>query len=171
MINVICFNQEEDPYVPEFAKLTIENTLFEDIKRVQPEHGELGVDENYSDEEQYDEDDDEDDYDYDYDDVTHSYQKTNATQNLVGHSQANSQTSSHKVSSFQPGDKLFRKYTNRISVEHYEGSKLPNHAVNTLLESNKRADQDRFRAKDKHDRATAEQVRFYNSIFINNIYI
>lgn len=133
--------------------------LFKDIKNEIQEIGISGTDDpnNWDDEQYYDEEDDED-YDYDYDDVTHSYQKTNTTQNLVGHSQANSQTSSHKVSSFQPSDKLFRKYTNKISVEHYEGPKLPNHAVNTLLESNKRADQDRYRAKDKHDRATAEQV-------------
>lgn len=140
----------------QFDKLTLENALFADIDRDQKENEAEGDQVDW-DEEQYDDEDDED-YDYDYDDVTHSYQKTNTIQNLAGHSQANSQTSSNKVSSFQPGDKMFRKYTNKISVEHYEGAKLPNHAVNTLLESNKRADQDRYRSKDKHDRATAEQV-------------
>lgn len=70
----------------------------------------------------------------------------------------NAQKSSNKVTSFQPSDKLFKKYTNKINVEKYEGPQLPNYAVNTLLESNRKAEADRYRSKDKHDRATVEQV-------------
>lgn len=136
--------------LPEITKLTIQDAIFNDIKLDIVEENQGDSYDQYNDYE-----DDDDDY-YDYDD--YGYQKTNQNQNLAQHSFANSQTSSNKVTTFQPSDKLFRKYTNKISVEHYEGPKLPNHAVNTLLESNKRTESDRFRAKDKHDRATAEQV-------------
>lgn len=123
-----------------------------------------GIDDGdvYSDDAYDDDDDDDDAYD-DYDYAGDSYQKTSYSHSLApgnasGRVASNSQTSSNKVTSFQPSNKLFRKYTNKISVEHYDGPRLPNHAVNTLLESNKRAELDRFRTKDKHDRATAEQV-------------
>lgn len=138
-------------------KLTIKNALFNDITLTTTKGGDAdeNSDDYLYDENEYYDDEDADDY-YDYGDEHQSYQKTN--QQLNHHSSVNSQTSSNKVSSFQPSDKLFRKYTNKISVEHYDGPKLANHAVNALLESNKRANSDRYRAKDKHDRATAEQV-------------
>nr|CAD7426728.1 unnamed protein product [Timema monikensis] len=57
-----------------------------------------------------------------------------------------------------PPEKLFKRYSNKINVEKYEGPSLPGHAANFLIESGKKLDADRFRTKDKHDRATAEQV-------------
>lgn len=138
--------------------LNIGDALFADNKLTAAGSNQIDV---LSDHSSYDDEDDDDDEDY-FDDYEYgdmggaNYQKRNT--NMQQHSHTNTQTSSNKVESFQPSDKLFRKYTNKISVEHYEGPKLPAHAVNTMLESNKRADADRFRAKDKHDRATAEQV-------------
>lgn len=113
----------------------------------------------------YDDDDDgqytsdSDDEDY-YELVSRSYQKSSQQISSSGGAatHTNAQIASNKVSSFQPSDKLFKKYTNKINVEKYEGPRLPNHAINTLLESNRKADADRYRTKDKHDRATAEQV-------------
>ncbi|OAD60503.1 Serine/threonine-protein kinase RIO1 [Eufriesea mexicana] len=55
-------------------------------------------------------------------------------------------------------DKLFRRYANKINIEKYEGPALPGYAANLLIENNKRVEKDRFRTKDKHDRATVEQV-------------
>ncbi|KAG4066712.1 hypothetical protein HA402_007348 [Bradysia odoriphaga] len=102
------------------------------------------------------EDYDSDDFGY-YDEQDGQYQKH--SHNIsTNQSHANAQSSSNKVSSFQPSDKLFKKFTNKINVEKYEGPSLPNHAINTLMENSKKMESDRYRSKDKHDRATAEQV-------------
>ncbi|XP_069669068.1 serine/threonine-protein kinase RIO1 isoform X2 [Periplaneta americana] len=60
--------------------------------------------------------------------------------------------------SYQPQEKQFKRYLNKINVEKYEGPSLPNHAANLLIESNRKFEAERIRTKDKHDRATAEQV-------------
>ncbi|CAK9802518.1 Serine/threonine-protein kinase RIO1 [Anthophora quadrimaculata] len=70
----------------------------------------------------------------------------------------NVQSISNKISNYQPSDKLFRRYANKINIEKYEGPSLPGHAANLLIENDKRAEKDRLRTKDKHDRATVEQV-------------
>ncbi|XP_024222422.2 serine/threonine-protein kinase RIO1 [Bombus impatiens] len=70
----------------------------------------------------------------------------------------NAQNVSNKITNYQPSDKLFRRYANKINIERYEGPTLPGHATNLLMENDKRAEKDRFRTKDKHDRATVEQV-------------
>lgn len=77
----------------------------------------------------------------------------------IQQSHSNVQSSSQKISNFQPADALFKKFTNKINVEKYEGpAALPNHAKNTLIENQRKTDSDRLRSKDKQDRATAEQV-------------
>uniref|UniRef100_A0A0A9X1B2 Serine/threonine-protein kinase RIO1 n=2 Tax=Lygus hesperus TaxID=30085 RepID=A0A0A9X1B2_LYGHE len=101
-----------------------------------------------------------DDYYSDDDDMyleESGYGKNSRTVRPVG-GQSNSQASSDKVTSYQPSEKLFKKYLNKINVEKYEGPRLPNKAANELIEANKKADAGRIRIKDKHDRATAEQV-------------
>lgn len=55
----------------------------------------------------------------------------------------NSQQSSKKLSNYQPSDKLFKKYLNKINVEKYEGPPLPIHAANHLMETNRRVEADR----------------------------
>ncbi|XP_068906539.1 serine/threonine-protein kinase RIO1 [Tenebrio molitor] len=72
--------------------------------------------------------------------------------------QRNPQTSSNKVSNYQPQDNLFNKYSNKINVEKYEIGRLSNHASNLLAATERRQENERIRHKDKHDRATAEQV-------------
>lgn len=76
--------------------------------------------------------------------------------NLLSH--RNPQNLSNKVSNYQPHENLFKKYTHKINVDMYEVQNLPNHATNRLVESEKRQINDKVRHKDKHDRATAEQV-------------
>ncbi|KAK1127029.1 hypothetical protein K0M31_004643 [Melipona bicolor] len=70
----------------------------------------------------------------------------------------NTQNVSNKITNYQPSDKLFRRYANKINIEKYEGPNLPGHATNLLIENDKRVERDRFKTKDKHDRATVEQV-------------
>lgn len=152
------------------SKVTVENALFGTERSRQKDveankkcliNGDQG-----SEEYDYEDDDDDDDYDEDDDDdnyyefVSTGYQKSaqQISNNSSSSTHANAQAASNKVSTFQPSEKLFKKYTNKINVEKYEGPQLPNHAINTLLESNRKAEADRYRAKDKHDRATAEQV-------------
>ncbi|XP_019536408.3 serine/threonine-protein kinase RIO1 [Aedes albopictus] len=113
----------------------------------------------YRSEEQYSQDDE------DYsgsDDEYYAFDVDNVRKNQAANMQqshTNVQSSSQKVSNFQPADALFKKFTNKINVEKYEGPMaLPNHAKNTLIETQRKADSDRLRSKDKQDRATAEQV-------------
>ncbi|PNF26657.1 hypothetical protein B7P43_G06840 [Cryptotermes secundus] len=60
--------------------------------------------------------------------------------------------------SYQPQEKQLKRFMNKINVEKYEGPVLPNCATNLLIQSNRRLEAERARTKDKHDRATAEQV-------------
>lgn len=91
------------------------------------------------------------DYEEDNEFYQYTAQKHQAMQN-------NPQSTSNKISNYQPSDKLFPKYSNKINVANYEGPTIPNHAVNSLVESERRMENGRIRTKDKHDRATAEQV-------------
>ncbi|XP_050298831.1 serine/threonine-protein kinase RIO1 [Anthonomus grandis grandis] len=101
-------------------------------------------------EEYYDDDDDEHYYEEDYTQEDYSIQNSRT--------HTNQQQQSNKISNFQPSDNLFKKYSNKINVEKYEVSSLPNHAVSHLIMNEKKMENERRRTKDKHDRATAEQV-------------
>lgn len=90
-------------------------------------------------------------YDSDYDDEYFSNDDNKTTH-------ANQQQLSYKIGNYQPNDNLFKKYSNKISVEKYDISSLPHHATNLLVENQKKLENERLRTKDKHDRATAEQV-------------
>lgn len=70
----------------------------------------------------------------------------------------NVQNSSNKLTNYQPSEKLFPKYANKVNVEKYEGPPLPHQTANLLMQTERRLENDRIRTKDKHDRATAEQV-------------
>ncbi|XP_031779197.1 serine/threonine-protein kinase RIO1 [Nasonia vitripennis] len=107
------------------------------------------------------EDESEDVLDNEYDDYVWDSEDEGA-----GHKhrfKANSQTTNHqgsssKVTTFQPSDKLFRRYANKINVDDYAGPKLSQNVKNMLNEKTRSMDNDRMRVKDKSDRATAEQV-------------
>lgn len=84
-----------------------------------------------------------------------------SSKNIVKNIQSqniNAQNIFNKITNYQPSDKLFRRYANKINIEKYEGPSLPGHAANLLIENDKRIEKERLRIKDKHDRATVEQV-------------
>ncbi|KAI5645531.1 RIO1 family domain-containing protein [Phthorimaea operculella] len=89
---------------------------------------------------------DSDDYFYDSDDP--------ARDNKREHS--NAQAPSNKVTTYQPSEKLFKKYINKINVDNYQP--MSNSAEKFMDQNDRKADSGRIRIKDKHDRATAEQV-------------
>lgn len=138
-----------------FSKMSLENALFGTKYHQKYLNSDDEYDANNDDE--YDLSDGDDDF---YDVQSKSFQKS-AVQISGGNNSgatSNAQNASNNVNRFQPSDKLFKKFTHKINVEKYAGPQLPNHTINTLLENNRRTDSDRFRSKDKHDRATAEQV-------------
>lgn len=104
--------------------------------------------------EEYEYWDSEEDYDYIEDDD--NYASSNNTRRNQNH--PNQQQTSNKISNYQPSDNLFKKYSNRINLEKYDVNMLPQHTTNLLMETQKRLENERIRTKDKHDRATAEQV-------------
>lgn len=56
----------------------------------------------------------------------------------------NCQGGGMKLSSFQPPEKVFKKYLNKINVEKYEGPPLPIAAANRLIEGNRKVDAARY---------------------------
>lgn len=90
---------------------------------------------------------DSDDYFFDSDDPTEGTVKKN---------HANSQAPSSKISTFQPTEKLFKKYINKINVDSYEP--MSRNTEKFMNQNDRKLDNERIRVKDKHDRATAEQV-------------
>lgn len=90
---------------------------------------------------------DSDDYFFDSDDPTEGTAKKN---------HANSQAPSSKISTFQPTEKLFKKYINKINVDSYEP--MSRNTEKFMNQNDRKLDNERIRVKDKHDRATAEQV-------------
>lgn len=106
--------------------------------------------------------DDEEDESYEESDCDWDYEQDITGQKIrlknYRQQSSNSQTASTKVSTYQPTDKLFHRFAHKINLEKYEGPSLPGHARNALIESDKRADKERIRIKDKNDRATVEQV-------------
>ncbi|KAK9503005.1 hypothetical protein O3M35_011670 [Rhynocoris fuscipes] len=149
------FSDAEDESRPECKTLKV-NVVQEISKLELDDSGvsaeEFGVDEYYSD---GDGDDDDDSFRGDLD---LGYGKGSNSVRQPGGTSSNSQNPSKKVASYQPTEKLFRKFLNKINVEKYEGPPLPIQAANSLIEANKKNDAERIRMKDKHDRATAEQV-------------
>lgn len=105
-----------------------------------------------------DDSDDEDDDDYvdwtgECGDFTKKYNAVslNKTQTSINPNQQNKQ-GGH----FQPTEKVMKKYIDKISVQKYTGPSVSS-SVSTSLKG-KKLDDNRFRDKDKSNRATAEQV-------------
>lgn len=104
------------------------------------------------------EDDDyelEDDYDA-YEEAYSGFNKLNV-QPQITTSGAGGTT--QRVSSYQPNEKLLRRYSARINVEKYDpNANMSAQAANRLVNFDRRTDVERTRVRDKQDRATAEQV-------------
>lgn len=125
-------------------KIVSVNNKVQDLNLEDPE-GDFCSEEDYDDDDYYDEDYYDDDFSRDY-----------AAQTPSLHT--NQQQQSNKIRNFQPSENILKKYSNKINVEKYEVPSLPNHAVSHLLMNEKKMENERKRTKDKHDRATAEQV-------------
>ncbi|GBP74158.1 hypothetical protein EVAR_53348_1 [Eumeta japonica] len=69
----------------------------------------------------------------------------------------NPQIPSSKITTYQPSEKLFKKYVNKINVDKYEPI-ISRNTEKFINQNDRKIDNDRIRTKDKHDRATAEQV-------------
>lgn len=109
-------------------------------------------------------DDDDDDYDDDVDwddetgDFTKKYNASMGERYKANTQHPNQQAQSQKITKFQPPDKVLRKFVDKIYVEPYINHKIPNAPANQLNEISRKVENDRYRGKDKSDRATAEQV-------------
>ncbi|XP_042240797.1 serine/threonine-protein kinase RIO1-like isoform X2 [Homarus americanus] len=85
--------------------------------------------------------------------LTKQYHQSNRTG--PNHSSIQSQ----KVEKFQPSEKLFKKYAGKICLEKFEGLKgFGGNVTNRIVETQRRAENERQRVRDKSERATVEQV-------------
>lgn len=163
-----------------FKKLTVQHEIFSGLKddnddmKILPENEKAGTGEaddqrdgGYEDDYyDYDDDDDDDDF-YDYADSYAGYQKHNtniasaatAGSGTGANKHINHQGQTQKLTSYQPNEKVLRKYSARINVEKYDPTtNMSAQAANRLVNFDKRQESERVRVRDKHDRATAEQV-------------
>ncbi|XP_036670384.3 serine/threonine-protein kinase RIO1 [Drosophila suzukii] len=163
-------------WVNDFKTLTVKHEIFKDIKLTPKEASDdlVQVIEPANEEEEEPEDEEAEEYDEeDYDEVGDDYdtyeeaytgfnklhvqpQLTNASGGGSGGGSGGSSGSSQRVSSYQPNDKLLRRYSARINVEKYDPTtNMSAQAANRLVNFDRR---ERTQVRDKHDRATAEQV-------------
>ena len=147
--------------IENFPKLTVKHVMFsglQDDPKENDKKSSLNPENIDDDEEEYDEDSDVNDF-YDYDDSYTGYQKHNTqlAPNSTAHTNVQRQT--QKVSSYQPNDKALRKYSSKINIEKYDPrTNMSDQAANRLVSFDRKVDSERVKIKDKHDRATAEQV-------------
>ncbi|KAH9644148.1 hypothetical protein HF086_010363 [Spodoptera exigua] len=99
-----------------------------------------------SDSSEEDEDYNSDEYFHDSDDPSQNKKKSNV----------NSQAPSSKITTYQPTEKLFKKFVHKINVDQYEPISRKTEKFMDI--NDRKLDNERIRIKDKHDRATAEQV-------------
>ena len=106
------------------------------------------------------EEEDEEGCPWDWEDSTRDFTKRyNAVKE--GRIGVNAQSNSVKEpskSQQQPHEKTLKKFENKIRVDPYEGPRLPSLAHNSVLEGTKKVDTQKYRNKDKSDRATVELV-------------
>ncbi|KAH8296486.1 hypothetical protein KR054_006871 [Drosophila jambulina] len=161
-------------WVNDFKNLTVKHEIFKDIKLTPKEaNDDLALvieptneeDEDEEEPEEYDEEDYEvgDDYDT-YEEAYTGFNKLHVQPQLTHAGGGNSAGGgggggfggTQRVSSYQPNEKLLRRYSARINVEKYDPTtNMSAQAANRLVNFDRR---DRTQVRDKHDRATAEQV-------------
>ncbi|KAH8264807.1 hypothetical protein KR038_002091 [Drosophila bunnanda] len=166
---------QNSEWVNDFKTLTVKHEIFKDIKLtpkeanddlalvIKPTNEEDEDEEDPENEEDYDEEDYEvgDDYDT-YEEAYTGFNKLHAQSQLThagGGGSAGGGPGSggtQRVSSYQPNEKLLRRYSARINVEKYDPTtNMSAQAANRLVNFDRR---ERTQVRDKHDRATAEQV-------------
>ncbi|KAL7734875.1 hypothetical protein ACLKA6_011152 [Drosophila palustris] len=166
-------------WLDDFKSLTVKHKIFKDIqlneKEASDDLGQKVIDEVDADDDpasDYADDYEDDDYDlgdgYDaYEEAYSGFNKANAQSQLTaagGNSAGNGSGGgggggTQRVSSYQPNEKLLRRYSARINVEKYDpNANMSAQAANRLVSFDRRQETERVRVRDKHDRATAEQV-------------
>lgn len=123
------------------------------------ENWDTGGEEQPKQEDQPEEDDEDSDFDDDYfvdqdsKDLTKEYNQS--SQKGPNHSSGQKM----KLEKFQPPEKLFKKYANKICLEKFEGLRGYSGSVtNKMVETQRKAENERQRVRDKSERATVEQV-------------
>lgn len=165
-------------WVQDFKSLTVEHDIFKNIKLSEKNASDelsqkVLEDANLAEEtdSDYADEDEDDAYDIgdDYDAYEESYsgfnkhnvqpQLTTTGSNNMGSSSGGAGSGTQRVSSYQPNEKLLRRYSARINVEKYDpNANMSAQAANRLVSFDRRQETERVRVRDKHDRATAEQV-------------
>ncbi|XP_020804579.1 serine/threonine-protein kinase RIO1 [Drosophila serrata] len=168
---------QNSEWVNDFKTLTVKHEIFKDIKLtpkeanddlelvIEPTNEEDEDEDGPENEEDYDEDDYEvgDDYDT-YEEAYTGFNKLHVQSQLTHASGGGSSGGgggggsggTQRVSSYQPNEKVLRRYSARINVEKYDPTtNMSAQAANRLVNFDRR---ERTQVRDKHDRATAEQV-------------
>ncbi|KAH8270080.1 hypothetical protein KR018_003665 [Drosophila ironensis] len=155
-------------WLNDFKSLTVKHEIFKDLKLTPQEakddlvqvieageEEEEPLEDNYED---YEDDDylDGDDYDA-YEESYTGFNKSHAQAQITSQNAGGgSGGAPQRVSSYQPNEKLLRRYSARINVEKYDPTtNMSAQAANRLVNFDRR---ERTQVRDKHDRATAEQV-------------
>uniref|UniRef100_A0A1B0AQM3 Serine/threonine-protein kinase RIO1 n=1 Tax=Glossina palpalis gambiensis TaxID=67801 RepID=A0A1B0AQM3_9MUSC len=153
----------KEKFIQRFEKLTVKSGIFKDLndekevekfsaKNNEQLAAESSEGSEYDGYDEYDEYEEYDETAYDYEESYTHNQITN-TNNLHPN-----RTSTQRLNSFQPNEKLLGRYSRRINVEKYDPSTVMSaQAANRLVNFDRRKD-DKVKVRDKHDRATAEQV-------------
>ncbi|KAH8261372.1 hypothetical protein KR044_008074 [Drosophila immigrans] len=169
-------------WLDDFKTLTVKHDIFKDLKLSEKESSDdlcqkviedVNADEEPASEEaeEYEDDDYDLDDDYDaYEEAYSGFNKHNPQSQLTtaaggnsggggGGSGGGGGGGTQRVSSYQPNEKLLRRYSARINVEKYDpNANMSAQAANRLVSFDRRQETERVRVRDKHDRATAEQV-------------
>lgn len=154
----------------DFKSLTVKHDIFKDVKLSNKEANDdlcqpIIDTANDVEEDRPSDDDEDDDYDlgddYDaYEEAYSGFNKLNAQPQLTASGGAGGGGGgTQRVSSYQPNEKLLRRYSARINVEKYDpNANMSAQAANRLVSFDRRQEFERVRVRDKQDRATAEQV-------------
>ncbi|KAH8418723.1 hypothetical protein KR222_004801, partial [Zaprionus bogoriensis] len=161
-------------WVDDFKSLTVTHEIFKDIKLGNKQEVNADLSQSAFEKEDPNSEYESDEYEYgdDYDAYEEAYSgfnKQNAQPHLTtggaGGAGGNSSIGggagggTQRVSNFQPNEKLLRRYSARINVEKYDpNANMSAQAANRLVSFDRRQETERVRVRDKHDRATAEQV-------------
>ena len=97
---------------------------------------------------------------WDWEDSTKDFTKRyNAVkEGRVGVNTQSNATKELSKSQQQPREKALKQFEHKIRVDPYEGPRLPSLAHNSVIEGNKKVETQKYRNKDKSDRATVELV-------------
>ncbi|KAK6179942.1 hypothetical protein SNE40_012187 [Patella caerulea] len=99
-----------------------------------------------------------DEWEVDWSNESYDFTRKHKTCNLSSNQNNRPNLQTKQKSSYQPPEKALSKFVHKINVDKYNGPKMSTSAANSLAVSGRKMESDRFRGKDKADRATAEQV-------------